>query len=292
MLGCLLGVGVHLSSYSSPNPAGRSSSAPTGPQCRGSDASRARAASRQSLTTGLVLSRRPSSSASRASGLSPSTSRCLSARHLLRSWAQAGCSAGRLKCPVSGQIGDELIDQIPRQQALSSGHPCILAVRPEVLASLFLPATGCTGGWGEWVASLGSVMDSNATRLDLELREPVPFEGVPGLTSLDVHQSILRLRSHRLIDGTESAAFQNSTWIRLRVTAPGLIVLGEWPDLDRVATAASLHRLLRALSEDAPEGDQTALKRAAGVISRTTDEVLRGTVADVARSVGEEAAGR
>jgi hypothetical protein len=43
----------------------------------------------------------------------------------------------------------------------------------------------------------------------------------------------------------------------------------EWPDLDRVATAASLHQLLRALSEDAPKEDQNALRRAAGVVART-----------------------
>jgi hypothetical protein len=130
------------------------------------------------------------------------------------------------------------------------------------------------------------------TRLDLELRQPEPFDPVPGLTSGDVQKALLRLRSHGLIDGTEIAAFGNSTWTRLRVTAPGLIVLGEWPDLDRVASAAALHRLLRELSDDAPEEDQTALRRAAGVVARTADDVLRGTAADVAGSLGEEAAGK
>lgn len=139
-----------------------------------------------------------------------------------------------------------------------------------------------------WVASLGSAM-SEGSRVDLELRKPHPFPGISGLTSQDVQESILRLRSHGLIDATEAAGMQHSTWTRLRVTAQGLIVLGEWPDLDRVATAASLHRLLRALSEDAPKEEQTALRRAAGVVSRTADEVLRGTVADMAGAVGEEA---
>jgi hypothetical protein len=141
----------------------------------------------------------------------------------------------------------------------------------------------------KWVASLGSVKGSD-TQVHLELREPVPFEGVPGLTSQEVQESLLRLLSHGLIDGLESAAMGNSTWSRLRVTANGLIVLGEWPDLDRVATAASLHRLFRALSDHAPEDDQTALRRAAGVVARTADDVLRGTVADVAGSAGEDVA--
>lgn len=100
-----------------------------------------------------------------------------------------------------------------------------------------------------WVASLGSVMDSTPTQVHLELREPERFRDVADLTSRDVQRSLLRLRSHGLIDGTESAAMGNSTWSRLRVTAAGLIVLGEWHDLDRVATASSLHELLRALSE-------------------------------------------
>jgi hypothetical protein len=141
-----------------------------------------------------------------------------------------------------------------------------------------------------WVASLGSGLGSRATQVNLEL-EPQPFAPVPGLTSQDAHESLLRLRSYGLIDGREAAAFGNSTWSSLRVTARGLIVLGEWPDLDRVATAASLHQLLRALSEDAPEPDQTALRRAAGVVGRTVDDVLRGTAADVAAAAGEELAG-
>jgi hypothetical protein len=135
------------------------------------------------------------------------------------------------------------------------------------------------------------VVGSGVPQFNLELRQPEPFKAVPGLTSREVQESLLRLRSHGLIDGMESPAMGNSTWSRLRVTAAGLIVMGEWPDLDRVATAASLHRLLRALSKDAPEGDQAALKRAAGVVARTADEVLRGTAADVAGSVGEEVAG-
>jgi hypothetical protein len=142
-----------------------------------------------------------------------------------------------------------------------------------------------------WVASLGSVMDSD-NRLDLELREPEPFDPVPGLMSGDVQQSIKRLRSHRLIEGNEAAASGNSTWTRLRVTAAGLILLGEWPDLDRVATAAPLYRLLRGLSDNAPgEADRTALRKAAGVVAKYGDEVLRGTAADVAGAAGKEAAG-
>jgi hypothetical protein len=64
-----------------------------------------------------------------------------------------------------------------------------------------------------------------------------------------------------------------------------------WPDLDRVATAASLHQLLRALAEGAPREKRGALLRAAGVVSHTADEVIRATATDVAKTFGEEAAG-
>lgn len=139
-----------------------------------------------------------------------------------------------------------------------------------------------------WIATLPPSLGMKSYHL--ELREPEPFAELPGLSSRDVHESLLRLRSHRLIDGRESGAMRNSTWSMLRPTASGLIVLGEWPDLDRVATAASLHRLLRALGEEAPDEERGALVQAAGVVSRTADAVLRGTATDIAGTIGREAA--
>lgn len=140
-----------------------------------------------------------------------------------------------------------------------------------------------------WVATLPS-------SLAMEIRAfgvatPEPFDPIPGLNSRDVHQSLQRLRSHRLVDGIEGPAVQSVTWTKLRVAAFGWIVLGEWPDLDRVATAASVHGLLRALADDAPEQVRSALVRAAGVVSRTADEVVRGTAANVAGTVGGDVAG-
>jgi hypothetical protein len=124
---------------------------------------------------------------------------------------------------------------------------------------------------------------------ELNLREPAP-SAVEGLDSREVHEGLHRLYSHDLIDGDEDIATQSVLWSKLRVTASGWIVLGEWPDLDRVATAASVHRLLRALAEEAPEAERSALVRAAGVVSRTADEVVRGTAADIARTIGREVA--
>jgi hypothetical protein len=39
--------------------------------------------------------------------------------------------------------------------------------------------------------------------------------------------------SYGLIDGQAADALQETTWSKLRLTARGLIVRGEWPDLDR-----------------------------------------------------------
>jgi hypothetical protein len=139
-----------------------------------------------------------------------------------------------------------------------------------------------------WVASLPPSLAFEMW--GLEERDPEPFEPIEGLRSDEVHQALERLASYGLIDGRASRSMRDTTWSQLRVTAPGWMVLGEWPDLDRVATAAGLHRLLTALADEAPEEDRTAVRRAAGVIGRTADEVVRGTAADLAKALGKEAA--
>jgi hypothetical protein len=122
-----------------------------------------------------------------------------------------------------------------------------------------------------------------------DVREAGAFPPIPPLDTNEVTESLARLVSHGLVDGEERGTFGTTIWAKLRVTAQGWIVLGEWPDLDRVATAASFHRLLRALAEDAPAAEKHALVRAAGVLSRTADDVVRATVADVAGELGAEA---
>lgn len=83
---------------------------------------------------------------------------------------------------------------------------------------------------------------------------------------------------------------QSTSWHSLRVTAAGLIVLGEWPDLDRVTSAAGIHGLLNALADGAPEEARSALRRTAGTVSRTAVDVITRTVTALARDVGRGAA--
>lgn len=60
-------------------------------------------------------------------------------------------------------------------------------------------------------------------------------------------------------------------------------------DIDTVATAASVHGILRRLSDEAGPKERDALRRAAGLAGRTADEVVRGTAIELARSAAREA---
>ncbi len=137
-----------------------------------------------------------------------------------------------------------------------------------------------------WVFSLPPSWEMHSH--DFELVEPAPFDPIPGLDSRQVHESLARVVSFGLIDGDEGPAMQSTMWSKLRVTARGMIVLGEWPDLDRVAAAAAIHRLLAALAEGAPSDEQPALRRAAGTVAHLGDDVVRGTAADIARTIAKD----
>jgi hypothetical protein len=78
-------------------------------------------------------------------------------------------------------------------------------------------------------------------------------------------------------------------WWRLRVTGLGLQVLGEWPDLDRIASAVSIRNVLVELSNDALPEEQKALKRAAGLLGRTSAEAVRDALAELGSDATREA---
>jgi hypothetical protein len=140
-----------------------------------------------------------------------------------------------------------------------------------------------------WVFALPPSFDTHEI-LDFPINEPIPFGPIPELDTGAVTKSLERLRGHGLIAGECSRWFGGDGWHDLRVTARGLMYLGEWPDLDLVATAASMNQLLRLAAAEAPETDRPVLLRAAGVVGRTVDGVVRGTLAEVAHAGGEEIA--
>lgn len=81
---------------------------------------------------------------------------------------------------------------------------------------------------------------------------------------------------------------RSTLWWRLRVTAVGLQVLGEWPDLDRVASAVSLRNVLLQLAGEAPQDEQKSLKRAAGLLGRTSAAVVRDALAELSSDAARE----
>jgi hypothetical protein len=102
-----------------------------------------------------------------------------------------------------------------------------------------------------------------------------PFAPIPGLTKPQVADAIARLEEHGLIAGTSSATMGYQMWYRIRPTADGLRVLGEWPPAEAATMNVALSRILRALSgsEELSEPEQTAARRAAGTIASTSGDV-------------------
>ena len=126
-------------------------------------------------------------------------------------------------------------------------------------------------------------------RYDFDTRPPEEIPELDGLPGDEFDRSLQRLHEHGFLDGYRSETMSgNVTWLRLRVTAPGLIVLGEWPDLDRIASALGIHELLNALAEAAPEEERGVLRKAAGLAGRSGDAVIRATLAQVSGAAGKE----
>jgi hypothetical protein len=136
-----------------------------------------------------------------------------------------------------------------------------------------------------WVAGLPPAF-SNQEIYDFPAHPPQPFVPLPGLDTAEVGASMRRLSDAGFIAGRSDY----ESWWDLRLAPRGLVYLGEWPDLELVASAATLHRVLRALAEEAPAGERDALVRTAGVIGRTVDTVVRDTLGEVAHAGGADAA--
>ena len=109
---------------------------------------------------------------------------------------------------------------------------------------------------------------------------------MPGLDTAEVGASLRRLGDAGFIAGRSDY----ESWWDLRLAPRGLVYLGEWPDLELVASAATLHRVLRAVADEAPPAERAALVRSAGVVGRTVDAVVRDTLGEVAHAGGAEAA--
>jgi hypothetical protein len=140
-----------------------------------------------------------------------------------------------------------------------------------------------------WVFSQPPTLDQQSEIPEYPTWEPVPFPELEGLDTRQVSEALHRLKSHGLIAGGDDDMGRSTLWWRLRPTAFGLRVLGEWPDLDQVASALSLRNVLLELSKDAPARGQKALKRAAGLLGRTSAEVVRDALSELSSDATREA---
>ena len=116
-----------------------------------------------------------------------------------------------------------------------------------------------------------------------------PFPDFNGeLDSRQVDEALRRLRAHGLIAGERSGTVMVGFWSGLRLTSGGLILVGEWPDLDRVASIQGLQVVIARLAEQAEDAsDSAALRRTAGAIGRLSEGLVNATL----ESLGEELAG-
>jgi hypothetical protein len=119
--------------------------------------------------------------------------------------------------------------------------------------------------------------------------DPQPFQDLNGqIDSRQADEAPTRLHSYGLIAGVRTGTAMAAFWSGLRLAPRGLILLGEWPDLDRVASLEGLQAVFAELAKQAEDaGDRTALRRTAGAMGR-----LGGSIVDsVIESLGEELAG-
>lgn len=137
-----------------------------------------------------------------------------------------------------------------------------------------------------WVRSLPPVFDQDRT-YEMATREAVACEHIAGLQSDQVHEALQRLRGAGLVDGQTTEYVNGAKWYDLRVTAAGLTVMDQWPDLDRVVSVAGLQLLLQQFADSATNNeDKGRMRRAAGAVGRLGDELVRGTIRGVGGSAG------
>ena len=130
-------------------------------------------------------------------------------------------------------------------------------------------------------------------QLKLGLRRSVePPDEVPGLNSEQMDQALTRLLEHGLIDGRRGETIGYASWSGLRVTARGMQVLEEWPDLDQLTSAVGLKMLLNELAKSAADTeDQGALRRMVGVIGEVGEGIALSTLNTAAGDLGDELGG-
>jgi hypothetical protein len=136
-----------------------------------------------------------------------------------------------------------------------------------------------------WLLERSDDAQWRSVMLELSLYEPEDCAGELGLSlnSRQVDEALTRLHDYGLIAGNRHLT-DCAIWSHLRLTADGLILLGEWPDPDRVASFEGLQALLARLAAEVDDNDErSAVRRAAGAIGR----LGKGVVDSELESLGE-----
>lgn len=122
----------------------------------------------------------------------------------------------------------------------------------------------------------------------LALRPPVDSSEIQGLDERQIDEALFRLESVGLMDSRDrSETVAYAVWYKPRVTALGSMVLGVWPDLDRVDAVESLQVSLAALAEQEPDSErQGALRRAAAMLASLSGSIATRLAADAAAQAG------
>jgi hypothetical protein len=145
-----------------------------------------------------------------------------------------------------------------------------------------------------WLREQGSSFLPETWILRLGLRQSVePAAEVPSLDSEQMDRALTRLHGHGLIDGRRQEAIGFASWSGLRLTARGMQVLGEWPDLDQLTSAVGIKMLLDELAKSAADtDDQGALRRMVGVIGEVGEGVALNALNTAAGDLGDEISGK
>jgi hypothetical protein len=133
-----------------------------------------------------------------------------------------------------------------------------------------------------WVASRPFSYEAAADLVTLRDGEPLPesphLEGL-GWKQIDASLRRLAGEPHKFIAGNESPAGQRgATWSKLRIRAPGLQVLDEWPDFDRIASALGMRMLLEEIAKAESDPEKKSLfQRIAGIAGKFGDSFIKSS---------------
>lgn len=144
-----------------------------------------------------------------------------------------------------------------------------------------------------WLREQGSSFLPETWNLKLGLRDSVePPDEVSGLNSEQMDQALTRLFEHGLLDGRRQETIGYAFWSGLRMTARGMQILGEWPDLDQLTSAVGLKMLLKELAKSATNTeDQGALRRMVGIVGEVGEGIALSTLNTAAGGLGGELGG-